>query len=70
MPFLMQLPRRPGQKETRYAHLLCGVPEFNDDDFNDDAPVSKSGLEARVTKLETGLAELKEAFDKLMKELS
>src|SRR5476649_1528465 len=23
MPFLMQLPRRPGQKEVRYAHLLC-----------------------------------------------
>src|SRR5476651_1030224 len=27
MPFLVQLPRRPGQKEARYAHLLCGTPE-------------------------------------------
>jgi uncharacterized protein len=71
MPFLMQLPRRPGQKEVRYAHLLSGIPEINDDDFNDDAPVrSASGLEARVVKLEHELAELKEAFDKLMKELS
>jgi len=70
LPFLMELPKRPGQKEARYAHLFCGVPEFTDDDFNDDAPVSRSGLEARVTKLETGLAELREAFDKLMKELS
>ena len=70
LPFLMELPKRPGQKEARYAHLFCGVPEFSDDDFNDDAPVGRAGLEARVSKLETELAELREAFDKLMKELS
>ena len=71
MPFLVQLPRRPGQKEVRYAHLLSGTPDFSEDDFADDAPVrSHGGLEARVTKLETELAELREAFDKLMKELS
>jgi len=70
LPFLMELPKRPGQKEARYAHLLSGVPEFTDEDFTDDAPVSRSGLEARVSKLETELAELREAFDKLMKELS
>ncbi|ASU32184.1 YceH family protein [Mucilaginibacter xinganensis] len=70
LPFLMELPKRPGQKEARYAHLLSGIPDISDDDFNDDAPVTKSGLEARVTKLETELAELREAFDKLMKELS
>ncbi len=70
MPFLVQLPRRPGQKEVRYAHLLSGTPEINDDDFADDIQVRHPGIEARVAKLETELAELKEAFDKLMKELS
>jgi hypothetical protein len=71
MPFLMQLPRRPGQKEVRYAHLLSGVPEINDDDFADDTPGrSHGGLEMRVVKLETELAELRAAFDKLMKELT
>ena len=71
MPFLIQLPRRPGQKEARYAHLLAGEPEINDDDQFDDVPVkSHGGLEARVVKLENELAELKAAFDKLMKELS
>ena len=71
MPFLVQLPRRPGQKEARYAHLLCGTPDINDDDFADDAPgKAHGGLEARVIKLETELAVLREAFDKLMKELS
>ena len=71
MPFLVQLPRRPGQKEARYAHLLGGGPDLNEDDFADEAPArGNSGLEARVIKLETELADLREAFDKLMKELS
>jgi uncharacterized protein len=70
MPFLMQLPRRPGQKELRYAHLLAGVPEINEDDFEDTPVKPSGGLEARVVKLETDLAELKEAFDKLLKELT
>ena len=71
LPFVVELPKRPGQKEARYAHLLSGTPEFTDDDFADDAPASNRGaLEARVTKLEAELAELREAFDNLMKELS
>jgi len=71
MPFLVQLPRRPGQKEIRYAHLLCGTPEISDDDFADDSHGrNHGGLEARVVKLENDLAQLREAFDKLMKELS
>jgi len=71
MPFLMQLPKRPGQKEVRYAHLLCGIPEISDDDFEDEPSTRhSSGLEARVAKLENELAELKEALYKLMKELS
>ena len=71
MPFLVQLPRRPGQKEVRYAHLLGGVPEVNDDDYGDEVSSRGSGgLEARVVKLETELAALRAEFDKLMKELS
>jgi uncharacterized protein YceH (UPF0502 family) len=71
MPFLVQLPRRPGQKEVRYAHLLAGEPEITDDEDEEETPLrNSSGLEARVVKLETELAELREAFDKLMKELT
>ena len=70
-PYLVQLPKRPGQKEARYAHLLAGVPEIADDDY-DDQPTGRhdSGLETRLAKVEHELAELKEAFDKLMKELT
>jgi len=71
-PFVLQLPKRPGQKEARYAHLLAGEPEVISEEDDDDQSTgrSNSGLEARLAKVEQELAELKEAFDKLMKELS
>src|SRR5690606_21115040 len=70
MPYIIQLPRRPGQKEVRYMHLLGGTPEFTEENFIDEpAGKSVSDLENRLTKVETELAELKEDFDKLMKEL-
>ena len=70
MPFLVQLPRRPGQKELRYTHLFGGTPELYEDDNTEDSyKANTGGLEARVVKLENELAELKAAFDKLMKEL-
>jgi hypothetical protein len=67
--YVVQLPRRPGQKEVRYAHLLAGTPEITDDDTEEISGRPSGGLEVRVAKLEQELAELKEAFDKLMKEL-
>jgi uncharacterized protein YceH (UPF0502 family) len=72
-PFIKQLPRRPGQKEQRYVHLLGGSTDWSDEGAFEESPrpsAGNSGLEARVTKLEQELAEFKEAFDKLMKELS
>jgi len=70
--YVVQLHKRPGQKEARYAHLLSGTPEIND---GDDAEISlprsnNSALEERVTKLEQELTELRTAFDDLMKQLS
>ncbi len=71
LPFVMQLPKRAGQKEVRYAHLLSGTPEIAEDDFTDEPSEKNAGnMNERVTKLETELAALKDAFDKLMKELS
>ncbi|TWR25563.1 DUF480 domain-containing protein [Mucilaginibacter achroorhodeus] len=70
LPFIEQMPKRPGQKEVRYRHLLGGsVPE--DDAFDEpQRRTSNNDLEERLSKLETDFAELKEAFDKSMKELS
>lgn len=72
-PFVVQLPRRAGQKEVRYMHLLGGTPAINDEE---DSPTIETGvyyansLETRVTALENELAALKEAFNKLMKDLN
>ncbi len=70
MPFIQQLPRRAGQKEVRYMHLLGGTVDYTEDDLPEEpARRSVGELEGRLIKVETELAELKEAFEKLMKEL-
>jgi len=54
------LPRQPSQKEGRYAHLLSGEPDIPDPATR-TAPVGYStGLEARVTELETKLEALRD----------
>ena len=69
--YIKQLPKRPGQKEQRYAHLFSGDVEFVEEDFGTDelSTIPNTQLEERIAKLETELAELKEIFEKLMKEL-
>ena len=68
--YIKQLPKRPGQKEQRYMHLFNGDVEIAEDDYGNDQPLKTSSqLEERVNKLEVELAELKEHFEKLMKEL-
>lgn len=73
-----QLPRRPGQKEVRYAHLLSGPPE-NDaaDDYapagtaiRTDAMVDRvASLEAAVVDLRNELSELRTRFENLARQL-
>ena len=56
---VMPLPRQPGQKEVRYAHLLGGVPdpaEFPTQPA--PAPSAASGLAARVEALESAVEAL------------
>ena len=69
-PFVQQLPRRAGQKEMRFAHLLSGEPDHKEEDAQEEQVArSSGGLESRLSKVEQDLAEMKTAFDKLMKEL-
>lgn len=73
MPFVKQLPRQAGQKEARYIHLLGVYYELAEEAM--PATHSSTGknvqdLEERVSILEQELASMKEAFDKLMKELT
>ncbi|OJW16974.1 YceH family protein [Mucilaginibacter sp. 44-25] len=70
LPFIEQMPKRPGQKEVRYRHLLGGTVPADDAFDEPQHRTSNTDLEERLSKLETDFAQLKEAFDKLMKELS
>lgn len=76
VPFVVQLPRRPGTRETRYVHLLCGEPPAeNASDLSPDVFSAGEGrsiqgagaggtriasLEARVEELEIQLAVLRD----------
>jgi uncharacterized protein YceH (UPF0502 family) len=56
------LPRQPGTKEARYAHLLSGeVTEAI------PAAVEPSGLEAEVAALRQEVADLREQVERLQR---
>jgi uncharacterized protein YceH (UPF0502 family) len=56
----MQLPRVPGARENRWAHLLSGAPENTV-----VAPAAAETLEVRVARLEAEVAELRAALSRL-----
>ncbi len=69
-PLAMQLPRMPGQKETRYVHLLSGEPDLSKLEFRSTSSPSansNSELEARVEALERELAELRDRLEPLLR---
>jgi uncharacterized protein YceH (UPF0502 family) len=63
-PLVVALPRQPGQKEGRYAHLLCGEPDIPEVSTSRPAP-ARSGLESRIDELEEQLAEVLERLGRL-----
>jgi uncharacterized protein YceH (UPF0502 family) len=63
---VVRLPRQPGQKEGRFAHLLSGEVDF-------EAPAAPSvprrvGLEQRVDTLAAEVDKLKEQFEQFKKQ--
>ena len=69
-PLVVHLPRRPGQKDARYAHLLSGpVAESAGDDDGASSSVARldriGALDARVAHLEHKLSELATVVDEL-----
>lgn len=68
-PLVTQLPRQPGRKEQRYAHLLSGMPESTEDDAAVPVEPARArvmaenerlaALEAEVTALREDVRELR-----------
>jgi uncharacterized protein YceH (UPF0502 family) len=72
-PLAMQIPRQPGQKETRYVQLLSGEPDISA--LAAAGPVSRGTVDAspelrqRVEELELEVARLKARLTHVMDEL-
>ncbi len=64
-PFAMRLPRAPGQKESRWMHLLCGAPDA--EQLAAMAPEEKAVAQVRAEN--ERLDELEQALEKVMKQL-
>jgi len=75
-PLMKVLPRQPGMKESRYAHLLSPVEETTAPAHaNGDYPIPAAAksdridaLEAEIGELRTDVAELKEQFARFRKQ--
>ena len=72
---VVELPRLPGARETRWAHLLSGAPEVSrlpatESPENDMVTVSEIvTLKANVTQLQHELAEVREMVERMAREL-
>ena len=70
IPLVKELPRQPGQKERRFAHLFSGDPgEFVEEVHQTTSPKVQSNLEERIQQLEEELAEVKGKLEELIREL-
>jgi uncharacterized protein len=70
-PLVVELPRQPGQKEVRFAHLLSGEPDLTAIPQSEPAPAKSNridALEAEIAALRSEMAELKARFDEFRRE--
>jgi uncharacterized protein len=65
-PLATRLPRQPGQKEARYAHLLAGEPDLDGlPEAVTPAPTKLVQLETEVSELRSELSDLKRRLEEL-----
>jgi uncharacterized protein len=64
-PLVVELPRLPGARENRWAHLLSGTPKIEILPVN----TNKENLAATVARLEEELAALKQLVERMAKQL-
>jgi len=70
-PLVVRLPRQPGQKEVRFAHLLSGEIDVEALASEPERPSRQSGverLEQKVDSLAAEVERLKEQFDQFRKQ--
>lgn len=65
-PYVIRLPKRAGQKEGRYAHLLGGSKLVDEEEYPEVQLKNTQTLEIRVKNLEEELNELKMSVNALL----
>src|SRR5690606_14963076 len=65
-PFVVKLPREPGRREARYAHLFGGPIEIH---AAPESPEERPPSEARGPSLADRVARLEEVVSQLQREL-
>ncbi len=72
-PLTVKLPRQPGRKEPRHAHLLSGTPQEDPvatEPSAEPATLKVRAEEARLEKLEQEVSDLREELASLRKEMA
>jgi uncharacterized protein YceH (UPF0502 family) len=70
-PIVVRLPRRPGQKEVRFAHLLSGEPSTEMSEIvtqGEPAPSRIAALEQTVESLRAELGDLRATFEEFRRQ--
>mgnify|MGYP003831639899 FL=1 len=72
-PLVVKLPRAPGAREQRWAHLLCGPVDLTQAATNSEAHLPGVGelahLHSRIDTLEHDVSSLRDTVKKLLEEL-
>lgn len=70
-PLVMRLPRQPGRKEHRFAHLLSGQPDIEETSAlpTEPARLKVAAENDRIARLEEEVAALRAELDEVSKQL-
>ena len=70
-PLAVRLPRQPGRKEQRFAHLLCGTPEVGETPAVPEEParLQVAAEDNRMARLEADVAELRVELEDVRRQL-
>jgi hypothetical protein len=64
----VQLPRAPGARETRWAHLLSGPVDVEAVEHAPRLDAEPANLKAEVARLSAEVADLRAIVDRLLRE--
>jgi uncharacterized protein YceH (UPF0502 family) len=67
---IIKLERRPGEKESRFAHLLSGPPAVSHSVSHTDAGLPTPPRHDRIATLETEVAQLRQELEDLKQQFA